>query len=74
MWARRTWGQTLLELLSLLGVVEGERVEVAGAPDLELGLGLATSDPGRDLLYPRLCSPKPVQPIQCGPQQPRHSG
>ena len=53
MWARRTWGQTLLELLSLLGVVEGERVEVAGAPDLELGLGLAPRDPRRNLLYAR---------------------
>lgn len=53
MWARRTWGQALLELLSLLGVVEGERVEVAGAPDLELGLGLAPRDPRRNLLYAR---------------------
>ena len=55
MWARRTWGQTLLELLSLLGVVEGEGVEVACAPDLEFGLGLRARDPRGDLLYPRLC-------------------
>ena len=55
MWARRTWGQALLELLGLLGVVEGEGVEVACAPDLELGLGLRARDPRGDLLYPRLC-------------------
>ena len=53
MWARRTWGQALLELLSLLRVVEGEGVKVAGAPDLELGLGLAPRDPRRNLLYTR---------------------
>ena len=53
MWARRTWGQALLELLGLLGVVEREGVEVAGAPDLELGLGLAPRDPRRNLLYAR---------------------
>ncbi len=39
---QRTWWEALLELLSLLRVVEGESVEVAVAPDLELGLGLAT--------------------------------
>ena len=50
-----TWGEALPELLSLLRVVEGEGVEVAGAPDLELGLGLSTRDPRSDLLYPRLC-------------------
>ena len=32
---------------------EGEGVEVARAPNLELGLGLRTSNPGGDLLYPR---------------------
>ena len=53
--AWRTWWQALAELLSLLRVVEGKSVEVAGAPDFELGLDLAASDPWRDLLYPRLC-------------------
>ena len=33
-----TWWETLLELLGLLCVVDYERVEVAGASDLELGL------------------------------------
>lgn len=51
----RTRGEALLELLRLLGVVEGERVEVACAPDLELGLELATGYPRRDLLYACLC-------------------
>ena len=45
--------QALLELLRLLGVVKGEGVEVAGAPDLELGLGLAARDSRRNLLYAR---------------------
>ena len=51
----RTWWQALPELLSLLGIVEGEGVEVACAPDLEFGLGLRARDPRGDLLYPRLC-------------------
>lgn len=38
----RTWGQALLELLGLLGVLEDKSVLVAVAPDLELDLvGLA---------------------------------
>ena len=52
---KRTRGETLLELGRLLGVVEGEGVEVARAPDLELGLGLATRNPRRNLLYACLC-------------------
>lgn len=51
----RTWRQALTELLSLLGVVEREGVEVARAPDLELGLELRARDTRGDLLYPRLC-------------------
>ena len=51
--SERTRRQALLELLRLLGVVKGEGVEVAGAPDLELGLGLAARDSRRNLLYAR---------------------
>jgi hypothetical protein len=32
----RTWGQGLLELLGLVGVLENEGVDVLGAADLEL--------------------------------------
>lgn len=39
---KRTRWQALLELLSLLGVVDDEGVEVARAADLELGLGRAS--------------------------------
>ena len=49
----RTRRQALLELRRLLGVIEREGVEVAGTPDLELGLGLATRDSRRNLLYAR---------------------
>ena len=54
----RTWWEALPELLGLLWVVEGESVEVAGAPNLELGLQLAAGDPWCDLLYPCLCVPR----------------
>ena len=62
--ARLTWGQRLLELVSLVAVVEDEGVEVSGASDLELGdsvgfggsLGLGRSRGGvrlhRSLLDP----------------------
>lgn len=52
---RRTWWQALLELLSLVWVVEGEGVKVSRAPDFELGLGLAAGRFGSDLFYPGLC-------------------
>ena len=50
-----TRGQTLLELLRLLGVIQRERVEVTGAPNLELGLGLAAGNARRNLLDARGC-------------------
>ncbi len=54
----RTRREALPEFLGLLWVIEGEGVQVTGAPDLEFGLGLAASDSGCDLLYPRLYSPE----------------
>lgn len=48
--SRRTRRQALLELLGLVGVLEHEGVQVALAPDLELGLRRARL---AILLYPR---------------------
>ena len=50
----RTRRQGLLELVCLLRVVEDQRIQVAGAPDLELGLVLLPSDARHNLLYPRI--------------------
>ena len=48
LWELRTWGQALLELLGLVGVLQHQGVLVAVASDLELDLvGLSV------LLYPR---------------------
>lgn len=64
-WESRTRGQRLLELLGLLGVLQGQRVQVLGASDLELdqrGL-LVLLDPGGwsnsrvvRLLFSSICS------------------
>lgn len=43
----QTGGKGLTELVSLLSVVEDQGVKVAGAPDLELGLGAVLLDAGR---------------------------
>lgn len=54
---KRTRGQTLLELLGLVRVLEDERVQVAVAADLEFGLvGLG------GLLYPGSCFRNGVSP------------
>jgi hypothetical protein len=52
---RRTWRKTLLELLSLFWVVDGEGVKISRAPNFELGLSLAGGRFCSDLLYPGLC-------------------
>lgn len=53
-WVVRTRRKTLLQLLGLFWVIDGEGVEVPRTPQLELGLLLAARNLGRDFLYPGL--------------------
>ena len=52
---RRTWRKALLELLSLVCVVQREGVQISCTPNFKLGLRLAGGCFCSDLLYPGLC-------------------
>jgi hypothetical protein len=56
---QHTWGEGLLQLVGLLGVIHAQRVEVLGATNLELDSILAPLDPHRAGILPP-CGEKEV--------------